>query len=95
MVKTVTRGAMTGTPMTRGITRDHITGAVVGIGIVAAGYYIYKKNQSQVDDFMRKQGINLPNNTTKDYNSMSVIELMETKELIEDIIAEKELEIDN
>ena len=86
-------GNMLGGPITGGITRDHVTGALVGVGIVAAGYYIYKKNQSQVDAFMKKQGINLPNNMGKDYRMMSVVELMETKELLEDILAEKQINI--
>lgn len=72
------------------MTRDHVTGALIGIGVVAAGYYIYKKNQSQVDAFMRNQGINMTNNMASDYRSMSLEQLIETKELIEDIIAEKE-----
>ena len=82
-----------GGPITGRITRDHVTGALIGVGVVAAGYYIYKKNQSQVDSFMKKQGINLPNNMGKDYRHMSVVELMETKELIEDILAEKQINI--
>lgn len=73
------------------INKDHIKGALVGVGICAAGYYIYKKNQTQVDSFLKKQGIKVPNSTIKDYNTMSLQELMETKEFIEDIIAEKEM----
>lgn len=77
--------------MVQTITRDHITGAVVGMGILATGYFIYKKNQSKVDDFMRRQGISMPNSMAKDYRSMSLEELLETKELIEDVIAEREV----
>ena len=84
---------LVGGPLTGRITRDHVTGALVGIGVVAAGYYIYKKNQSQVDSFMKRQGINMPTNMGKDYRHMSVVELMETKELIEDILAEKQINI--
>lgn len=80
--------------MFQSINRDHIKGALVGVGICAAGYYIYKKNQSQVDDFLRKQGVNVSNNNIKDYSSMSLEELMETKELIEDILAEKNMNIE-
>lgn len=78
--------------MFQSVTNDHITGAIVGAGILAAGYYIYKKNQSQVDMFMRNQGMNMGMNmnSSRDYRSMSLEELLETKELIEDIIAEKE-----
>lgn len=74
-----------------GINRDHITGALVGVGVCAVGYYVYKKNQSKVDDFLRKQGINVSNDSAKDYSSMNLEELMENKEMIEDFIAEKEL----
>lgn len=73
------------------INKDHITGALVGVGVCAAGYYIYKKNQTKVDEFLKKQGINISNDSTKDYSNMSLEELMETKETIEDLIAEKEL----
>lgn len=79
--------------LVQSINKDHIKGALVGIGICAAGYYIYKKNQTQVDSFLKKQGIDVSNNMSKDYNIMSLEELMETKELIEDIIAEKEMDI--
>lgn len=72
------------------ITNDHIKGALVGVGICAVGYYVYKKNQEQVDSFLRSQGINVTATVSKDYRAMSLEELMETKELIEDIIAEKE-----
>lgn len=75
------------------INRDHLKGALIGVGVCAVGYYAYKKNQSQVDSFLKKQGINVGYNNSKDYRNMSLEELMETKELIEDIIAEKELDI--
>ena len=81
--------------MMQTITRNHITGALVGAGILATGYMIYKKNQNKVDEFMRQQGINMPNNMAKDYRSMSLEELLETKELIEDIIAEREEHLHN
>ncbi|HAT4308920.1 TPA: hypothetical protein I9080_002762 [Clostridium perfringens] len=79
--------------MIQGINKDHITGALVGVGICAAGYYVYKKNQAKVDDFLRKQGINVSNDLVRDYASMSLEELMETKETLEDLIAERELAI--
>ena len=79
--------------MIQGINKDHITGALVGVGVCAAGYYVYKKNQAKVDDFLRKQGINVSNDLGKDYSSMSLEELMESKEILEDLIAERELAI--
>ncbi|MBS6019709.1 MAG: hypothetical protein KH846_05855 [Leptotrichia wadei] len=57
------------------IKKEHLVGAAVGVGTVAVGYYLYKKNQSKVDSFLRKQGINIKT----------------TKERLEDLIAEKEL----
>ena len=66
-------------------------GAAVGVGVCAVGYYAYKKNQNQVDNFLRQQGINVSSTSHKDYKNMSLEDLMETKELIEDLIAEKEI----
>lgn len=75
------------------VSSDHLMGVAVGVGACAVGYYIYKKNEDQVDTFLKKQGINLPASTNKNYNAMTIEELMETKELIEDLIAEKESKI--
>ncbi|MGO1469160.1 MAG: hypothetical protein ACTHW2_03970 [Tissierella sp.] len=75
------------------INRDHLMGAAVGVGACAVGYYLYTKNEEQVDNFLKKQGINLPTSTSKNYNNMSIEELMETKELLEDLIAEKEVKM--
>ncbi|AEB76291.1 hypothetical protein [Clostridium botulinum] len=77
------------------MNRDHVKGILIGVGVCAVGYYVYKKNQSQVDSFLKKQGINISNSASKNYNNMSLEELMETKELIEDIIAEKEMDEEN
>ncbi len=68
-----------------------IAGAVVGVGVAAAGYYLYKKNQEKIDNFLKSQGINLPSSTCKDYKSMSLEELVLNKEKIEDILAEKKM----
>ena len=43
------------------ITKDHLVGAAVGVGVAAVAFYLYKKNQAKVDDFLRKQGINIKN----------------------------------
>ena len=32
------------------IKKEHLVGAAVGVGTVAVGYYLYKKNQSKVVD---------------------------------------------
>ena len=72
------------------ITKAHVVGAAVGIGVVAVGYYLYKRNQNKVDDFLRNQGINVKSNDSANYDNMSVEALTEVKEHIEDLIAEKE-----
>ncbi len=77
--------------MLNGINKDHLTGALVGVGVCAVGYYAYKKNQEKVDSFLRNQGINLASDNCKEFASMSLEELMETKETLEDLIAEKEM----
>jgi hypothetical protein len=74
-----------------GVKKEHLVGAVVGIGAVAAGYYLYKKNQNKVDNFLRKQGINVKTSNTANYENMDLESLMTVKEHIEDLIAEKEL----
>ncbi len=75
------------------INNDHVMGAMVGVGACAVGYYLYQKNEDQVNTFLKKQGLNVPALPGKNYNTMNMEELMETKELIEDLIAEKEVRI--
>ena len=73
------------------IKKEHLMGAAVGVGTVAVGYYLYKKNQSKVDSFLRKQGINIKTSSEAIYDNMALEELVTTKEHLEDLIAEKEL----
>ena len=73
------------------ITKAHVVGAAVGIGVTVAGYYLYKKNMTKVDAFLRNQGINIKSCDSVNYEDMSVEALTETKEHIEDILAEREL----
>ena len=73
------------------MTRDHIIGAALGIGIAATGFYLYKKNQDKTDEILRSHGMDIPVNENKPLNNMSVEELATLKEKIEDIIAEREL----
>ena len=73
------------------INNEHLLGAAFGVGTVAAGYYLYKKNQNKVDSFLRKQGINIKTSSEAAYENMNLEELMTTKEHLEDLIAEKEL----
>lgn len=63
----------------------------MGIGVTVAGYYLYKKNKTKVDAFLRNQGINIKSCDSVNYEDMSVEALTETKEHIEDILAEREL----
>jgi len=73
------------------ITKAHVVGAAVGIGVTVAGYYLYKKNKTKVDAFLRNQGINIKSCDSVNYEDMSVEALTEAKEHIEDILAEREL----
>ena len=73
------------------ITSQHITGFAVGLGVSALGFYLYKKNQPQIDDFLRRQGINLPTQGSRDESSMTLEELIADKERLEDLIAEREI----
>ena len=73
------------------MTRDHIIGAALGIGIAATGFYLYKKNQDKIDEILRSHGMDIPVNENKPLNNMSVEELATLKEKIDDIIAEREL----
>ena len=67
------------------------TGILIGVGLSVAAYYFYMKNKDKVDEFLKNQGIQLPAAPgTKDYASMSMEELVGTKEHIEDLIAEME-----
>lgn len=76
-----------------GLNKDHLTGLVVGVGIAATGYYLYIRNKEKVDQMLANYGINMPESVQKDYSKMSLEELMLKKETIEDLIAEKEMEI--
>jgi hypothetical protein len=73
------------------ITSDHVTGFVVGLGVSALGFYLYKKNQTQVNDFLRRQGIQIPGQGGQNENSMTLEELIAEKEHLEDLIAEREI----
>jgi hypothetical protein len=72
------------------ISSQHITGFIIGLGAAAAGFYLYKKNQKRVDEWLGRQGIHLPPAEGGDYGSMTLEELVREKENIEDLIAERE-----
>ncbi len=77
-------------PIAPQISSQHVTGFVVGLGVAAAGFYFYKKNQKRVDDWLRHQGIALPAAEASDYQAMTLEELVREKERLEDLIAERE-----
>ncbi|MCB2308554.1 hypothetical protein LGL08_18350 [Clostridium estertheticum] len=79
------------------ISRDHVTGFVVGVGVAATGYYLYMKNKDKVDDFLSNHGIKVPDNnkSNEDLAVLTLEELVLKKETVEDLIAEKELELES
>jgi len=72
------------------LRNEHVTGFVVGLGAAAAGYYLYRKNQPQVDAFLHKHGIEMPAGATRDPGAMTLEQLVTEKERLEDLIAERE-----
>ena len=74
---------------TNAITRNHLVGAAVGVGVAAVAFYLYKKNQAKVDEFLRKQGINIKTSSCASLENLDIEGLTEMKEHIEDLIAEK------
>jgi hypothetical protein len=74
------------------INSQHVTGFAIGIGASALGFYLYKKNQSKVDQFLRDRGIQVSSLMQNDPRTMSLKDLIRAKEELEDIIAEKEYE---
>lgn len=73
------------------ITTNHLVGAAVGVGVAAAGFYLYAKNRDKVDQFLRSHGMNVPVREDKPLAKMSVEELATLKERIEDMLAEREV----
>ena len=75
-----------------GVNNEHITGFAVGIGAAALGFYLYKKNQGHVDQWLRQQGINVPQTADQDWDASSLTDLVHEKERLEDLIAEREIQ---
>ena len=71
------------------ITKNHLVGAAVGVGVAAVAFYLYKKNQAKVNEFLRKQGINIKTSSCASLENLDIEGLTEMKEHIEDLIAEK------
>lgn len=68
-----------------------VKGIAIGVGVCAVGYVVYKKNEDAVNAFLNDHGFNIETKTSNDYYSMSLEKLMEARETIDDIIAEKDL----
>lgn len=69
---------------------DLIKGIAIGVGVCTVGYVLYKQNEETVNNFLGEHGIEVPASSNADYFNMSIEELMEAQETIEDAIAEKE-----
>ena len=68
-----------------------VKGILIGVGASIVGFCAYKHNEDKVDDFLRRHGVNVKS-PAAGFETMSVEELMRTKETIEDLIAEKEMQ---
>ena len=68
-----------------------VKGILIGVGASLVGFCAYKHNEDKVDDFLRRHGVNVKS-PAAGFETMSVEELMRTKETIEDLIAEKEMQ---
>lgn len=77
----------------KSINKEYVTGFVVGIGVAATGYYLYMKNKDSVDNFLGNYGIQMPTTEEGKMNEFTLEELVLKKETLEDIIAEKEMDL--
>ena len=68
-----------------------VKGILIGVGASVVGFCVYKHNEEKVDNFLRRHGVKVKS-PAAGLETMSVEDLMRTKETIEDLIAEKELQ---
>ena len=68
-----------------------VKGILIGVGVSVVGFCAYKHNEDQVHEFLRRHGVNVQS-PAAGFETMSVEDLMRTKETIEDLIAEKEMQ---
>ena len=68
-----------------------VKGILIGVGVSVVGFCAYKHNEEKVDNFLRRHGVKVKT-PTAGFETMSVEDLMRTKETIEDLIAEKEMQ---
>ncbi len=73
------------------ITKEHLVGFAAGVGVSALSYYIYKKNEQKVEDFLKTHKINIKEGSSSNYENLNLEELVLKKEQLEDLIAEKEM----
>ena len=68
-----------------------VKGILIGVGASVVCFCVYKHNEEKVDNFLRRHGVKVKS-PAAGFETMSVEDLMRTKETIEDLIAEKELQ---
>lgn len=68
-----------------------VKGILIGVGASVVGFCVYKHNEEKVDNFLRRHGVKVKS-PAAGFETMSAEDLMRTKETIEDLIAEKELQ---
>jgi hypothetical protein len=68
-----------------------VKGILIGVGVSVVGFCAYKHNEEKVDNFLRNHGVKVKT-PAAGFETMSVEDLMRTKESIEDLIAEKEMQ---
>ena len=68
-----------------------VKGILIGVGASVVGFCVYKHNEEKVDNFLRRHGVKVKS-PAAGFETMSVEDLMRTKETIEDLIADKEMQ---
>ena len=68
-----------------------VKGILIGLGASVVGFCVYKHNEEKVDNFLRRHGVKVKS-PAAGFETMSGEDLRRTKETLEDLIAEKELQ---
>ena len=68
-----------------------VKGILIGVGASLVGFCAYKHNEDKVDGFLRRHVVKVKS-PAAGFETMSVEDLMRTKETIEYLIAEKEMQ---
>ena len=69
-----------------------VKGILIGAGVSLVAFCAYKSNEEKVDAFLNRHGIKVKTPGTS-LESLTIEELMRQKEDIEDLIAEKEMQV--